>query len=217
MKFSLILPTRNNIEGLKKMFKSIEDTAFYLPNVEVLLAVDLDDPQYEEIKNIETKVNFQTYRREQSTYFPRDYYNWLALMCDGDAIQAFNDDACYETPCWDEIIAKKVKGKDIWFADIHDTTRPHYPCFPMVSRKAYERLGFILHPQIHNWPSDGKIYEVYDKAGVIVNCHDVKIKHDRVVENKKHFEKLADQDLHSGNLNIDIDADVDRLLDRVEA
>lgn len=216
MKFSLVVPTRNNVIGLKKMLKSIEDTAFYLPNIEVLVAVDNDDPQREEILAIETKLDFQVYQRERSKNFSNDYYNWLAAKATGDAIQAFNDDAYYKTNCWDEIIAKKVDGKRRWFADIYDDTRVNVvgtiqPCFPMVSRTAFEALGFLLHPQIQMYPADKKIYESYKAADLVVDCLEVKIGHDRIATGKEYWGQLCFEDETAGRLNIDVDSDVRKL------
>ncbi len=209
MKFSIVLPTRNNISGLKKMLQSIEDTAYYLPNIEVLVAVDNDDSQFEEISEIETNVDFKVFRRTHSKNFSQDYYNWLAEKTNGDAIQAFNDDAYFETKNWDLIIEEKVKGRYLWFADTYETTRFMYPSFPMVSRKAYEVLGFLLHPQVRIYPADKKIWEVYNSAGLVVNCLDVRIKHERLENGQQHEgwgEICNEDDVIVRNMDIELDA-----------
>lgn len=197
------------------MFKSIEDTVFNIEDIEVLLAVDYDDNQFSDILKIDTKIKFSVHRRDRSKHFSRDYYNWLAGFCSGDAIQAFNDDAFYETKGWDKILSLRLDGRKLWFADIYDSTRTNHvgyqPCFPMISRGAYEALGFLLHPQIRIYPADKKIYQVYKQAGLVVDCLDIKIGHDRDASNKEAWGEICHEDDVAGRLSIDLEGDVRKL------
>lgn len=191
------------------MFKSIEETISDINKVEVLLAVDNDDIDFNEIDLIDTSVNFRIFRRDRTNNFSQDYYNWLADKTTGDAIQAFNDDAYYETKNWDLIIESKVGNRELWFADIYETTRFMYPSFPMVSRKCFEILGFILHPQVRIYPADKKIWEVYKGADLIVNCLDVRIQHDRLKNGQQHegWGEICNADdvfIRNMDLNLDV-------------
>ena len=216
MKFSIIFPSRGNLEGVKKLLYTLGSTISCPGNLEVLIAVDEDDDQYErEIKAIQTTYVCKVLRQIRSDNFSECYYNWLAKQCHGDAIQCFNDDAYYLTKDWDVIIEDRVRGKKIWFADILDNTRINtsgqQPCFPMVSRAAYEALGFVLHPQIKVYPADRKIYEVYKKADKVIVFKDVQIMHDRVAEDKKRIEDISAGRNAQGI--VDIEADAQRLIE----
>jgi hypothetical protein len=213
MKYSILMPSKGNINGVKKMLDAFTKTLTCHGNIEVLIACDKGDEEYgEKIEEIWTPYITKVFFREACENFSDGYYNWLAAKSTGDAIQCFNDDAYYLTNGWDEIIAEKVHGKKIWFADIWDSTRVNdsgfQPCFPMVSRKAYEAVGFVLHPQIKAYPADRRIYEVYLMAGKVVDCTDVKIQHDRVASEKSRLEAISRSGM---NGSIDLDADAQKL------
>jgi len=181
-------------------------------NLEVLIAVDNGDDGYaQEIKAIDTPFVCKVLRRDRSDNFSNDYYNWLAGQCHGDAIQCFNDDAYYLTKNWDEIIAERVRGQDIWLADLLDSTRfnstGEQPCFPMVSRKGYETLGFVLHPQIKVYPADRKIYEVYKEADRVIKIHEVRIQHDRVASDKLRLEEISRKSRWGNDVDVSYHAD----------
>lgn len=215
MKFSIVLPTRGNVSGLKKMLRAIDETVSSPGNVEVLVAVDNDDPQYQEIRSLTTKFVYRVFQVERSENFSRDYYNFLASKSYGDAIQAFNDDAYYITKNWDEKIRTKVQDSRIWLADIYDTTRTYgtgnQPCFPMVSRKAYQALGFLLHPNIKTYPADRILYEVYKKAECVIDCTDVQIQHDRQHDKKERIMNIFRENNADGSIRVDTNKDADTL------
>jgi hypothetical protein len=211
VKFSIVFPSKGNLSGVKTLLNAFGKTISCPGNLEVLIAVDNDDLEYAAaIKQVPTTFVCKVLTRERSDNFSNDYYNWLAKQSQGDAIQCFNDDAYYLTKDWDAKIRDKVSGKNIWFADIWDNTRVNnagfQPCFPMVSRKAYEALGFVLHPQIKVYPADKKIYEVYVKAGCVVDCTDVKIQHDRVALEKTRIDSISRQPGARGYVDTSADA-----------
>lgn len=216
MKYSIVLPSKGSISGVRTLLSSLDRTVTNAGNVEVLIVCDDDDTAYaDEIRQIRTSFVCKVFQRERQENFSDGYYNWLAAKTIGDAIQVFNDDAWYVTKGWDEIIREKVFGKKIWMADILDNTRfnmsGQQPCFPMVSRAAYKALGFVLHPQIKVYPADRKIFEVYQIAGKVVKCHEVQIQHDRIASEKTRLEELSRVFPAQGF--VDVETDAQKLVD----
>jgi hypothetical protein len=80
----------------------------------------------------------------------------------------------------------------------------------MVSRAAYEALGFLLHPQIKAYPADRKIFEVYQAAGKVIKVHEVNIQHDRIASEKGRIEEISRS--FKGQGFVDVETDAQRLV-----
>ena len=190
MKFSLICPTRQRIKGIERMLQSILDTATNVDEMEILFAVDEDDQptlQFFGIlshQHLYDKLNIQYFARPRSEFTNRDYYNWLAEKTTGDYIWVIADDLVFLIDKWDEIISCYLdtylsdKQDKICCVGIKDSTPkpkaslPNFPCFPLVTKEAFQFFGFILHPQIPTWGADYLLYLLYTGAGRYLEIQD---------------------------------------------
>ena len=138
--FSLVLPTRNNVDGLMLLITSFIDKAKNKDCVEFLIAPDIDDPQLDLIKESVKDYPVKVFETHPTENFNRDYFNWLAWKSSGKNIWCINDDAVMETENWDEIILDKIGDKEIYLIDTWDSTHEHeehsFPRFPLIARKA---------------------------------------------------------------------------------
>lgn len=224
MQYSIILPTRNNIPGLRKALDAFERTSHDKACFEVLLAVDTDDVQGKLIEGLSASYTFpvHVYHTQPTDNFSDDYYNFLASKSKGANIWAFNDDAYILTDGWDRIISKTIKdsGKgSFYLVDIHDTTRDHngeiWPCFPMISRAAVNVMGFFFYPQVRIWPADKVAYGLFNKIESVIDCAAVQVRHEHVQENdpsKSRLARIFIEDKKAGRLNVNITTEVMRLL-----
>lgn len=182
MNFSLITPTKNNLSGLKEFITSFIDKAKYKDQIEFLIAPDIGDPDLGEIQAFAKDYPVRVYETHPTENFARDYYNWLAFKSCGDNLWNLNDDVAMLTQDWDEIILNKVKGKEIYLVDVWDTTHEQgghsFPRFSLISRKAIDTVGFFLFPQVRTHPGDKIIYLLYEWVDAIIECHEVKLRHD---------------------------------------
>ncbi len=186
IQFSLLVPTRARPIFRKNLLDSILNTAKNHSNIEILFAVDEDD--IDSMKNIETlkikfkKLNIKMFKREQSIFTNKDYYNWLASKSVGKYIWAIADDVIFKIPEWDVQIALRLenyinhgKADRIVCVGLKDSTPkpkkelPPFPCFPLVTREAYEFFEFVLHPCIPNWGADYLLYLLYTGIGRYLN------------------------------------------------
>lgn len=180
--FSLILPTRQHLNGLKTLLDSLVKTTVDLDSVEVLLVMDKDDHELERAFELTNQYALSIYVLvvNKSDNFSRDYMNFGASKAHGENLWMMNDDVVIETAGWDvkvkeAIGTRKVYCVDTWCTD-HEEIHS-FPRFPMVSRKAYETLGFVFYPQIRMWGADAVLFDLYKKAGCVIECHDVKVEH----------------------------------------
>jgi hypothetical protein len=178
--FSLVIPTRERIAELHRLFASLAATVETPSEIEILLAIDNDD-----FSTIQT-LPFLNEKFPQFTIKPcfrdssgefvfinRDYYNWLAEQSTGKYIWVSADDLVYNVLHWDTLIARYIesyladKPDRIMCAGIKDNTpkpSPHlppFPCFPLVTREAFNYFKFVLHPFVPTWGADYLLYLLY--------------------------------------------------------
>lgn len=222
MNFSFVLPTLCNKELLRKMLESFERTTKHKDKIEFLLAVDKG--KLKSITNWLNKSDYSfdiyIYERKKTEDFTNDYYNFLANRCSGENIIAWNDDAWMRTKDWDEKILREIKsyGWSVYMLDILDTARLKYkntfPCFPCVSRRAINTLGWLLHKDVPMYPADKITTEVYSEAGRIIPIRNVLIEHEHIVESDPSKSRMMDIFVKSQKKTpiININEDVIKLL-----
>jgi len=183
LKFSLLVPTRQRIEPLKRLLKSIYNTTVSKDEIEILILCDDDDlPTIEilEVLKEEYKIlNVSCYKRPRSEWNNEDYYNYLAKKTKGKFIWAIADDLVFLVNNWDEYIWNKLniflndKPDRLVCANILDNTpgpgnppanKKEFPCFPLFSKEVLKVLGFLLAPQLPTWGADRYAYKLFTQA-----------------------------------------------------
>lgn len=222
MNFSFVLPTLGNEKLLTKMLESFERTTKHKNSIEFLLAVDKGKlfSVNKKIKKNSYSFRIHIYERSKTEDFTNDYYNFLANRCSGDNIIAWNDDAWMRTQNWDEKILREIKayGWSVYMLDILDTARLKYkntfPCFPCVSRRAMNTLGWLLHKDVPMYPADKITTEVYSEVGRIIPIRNVLIEHEHIIESDPSKSRMMDIFARSQKRNpvININEDVVKLL-----
>lgn len=169
MTFSLILPSRDRVNLLVGLLRSLRDTTADIEAVELLVAVDDDDKATTSavpgITNAYPFTKFVQCRR--ATNFSEGYYNHLAKLATGRFLMTLNDDVEFITRDWDRAANAKLshykatRPDGILLGAASDSTGCSYPCFPMLSREAFEALGWLQHPQFLCWGADTYISRVF--------------------------------------------------------
>jgi len=176
MKFSIIFPARGHKDKLFRSLGSIVKTTDRLKDVEVLIAVDDDDEELKHIgyhDGLDIKVFEYPHRKDILCC----YYNALAKKATGDVIWVWSQECFLRTMHWDKIVRKHIKKHpkwDVWLAMPRDITlleklpdgrwktkiqanpitKEEFSCYYMLSRKAYEAVGYVQKPEIRMWGSD---------------------------------------------------------------
>ena len=192
LKFSILVPTRERIEPLKRLLKSIYDTTNHKEQIEVLVACDDDDiPTIEALEALVSQyrsLNLSYFIRPRSEFINHDYYNWLAEKAKGKFIWISADDLIFLQKNWDDIIWRRVnaflldKPDRLVCANIFDNTpgpgnppanKDQFPCFPLFSKEVLQQLGFLLAPQLPTWGADRYAYLLFTKADRFLVINDV--------------------------------------------
>ena len=197
MNFSFCLPTLGNEALVLTFLESLERTTKHKDKIEVLFAIDEGKTGIIDfVGKRQYSFDIQFFERPQTRDFTNDYYNYLANRSKGDNIIAFNDDAWMRTKDWDAKILRTIKeyGWSIYMLDLPDTARMKYlhnfPCFPCVSRRGMNTLGFLLNKDVPMYPADKATHAIYYQAKRVIPIRDVLIEHEHILETDPSKSKM---------------------------
>jgi hypothetical protein len=226
--FSIIIPCRYNLSGLKVTLDSFEIFTKKKDRLEIILVVDSDDEDIPKYQDLLSEYSFTLRLRhvKHSDYFCRDYYNAGALSSEGENVMCFNDDCYMQVYGWDDIIREAIEKnyhfKGIYLIDLFDSTHEDdgcsFPRFPMLSRKVIDLFGFFFYPQVRMWPADKILFSIFSSVGNIIKCHKVKMQHDHVYAldvSKTRMWRIFNEDKANGVFPVDIKHEIKKLKDAI--
>lgn len=171
---SLLLPSRDRPEPLRRSVYMAYSLAADVNNVEVLIGNDPDDETTAEVgrelhERYEGVRVIRTARRFGYRQF-NEYFNILAGYANGDWLVLWNDDALMQTFHWDLRLLAQEPGVATLITVNH---RP-FNTFPAVHRKVYEAMGhYSLSIHCDSW-----VHDVGQEAGCLQETG-IEVLHDR--------------------------------------
>jgi glycosyltransferase involved in cell wall biosynthesis len=176
--FSLILPSRERIPLLEKLLASIERTVVRPDAIEVLVAIDDDDPQsLDSVDRLQAQyawLRFVIMPRQSNV--SNGYHNNLAMNISvGRYVMALNDDCYFTTKNWDVFTLMALedyqrKNPDgIVYGRTKDDLGCGYACFPLLSREALNAMGFFFHCETTTSGADILIHNIYSKVNRVLD------------------------------------------------
>jgi hypothetical protein len=229
--FSVVIPVRGNMKGLRITLGAFELFTANKDGLEVILVADDDDKDLFSYMELTGKYSYDvtTYAVPRTDNFCESYYNFGARKAVGTNIMMFNDDCYVTTNGWDDIIRKKIEAhpklNGIYLVSLMDSTyydiKEHlFPRFPMISKKAVDAIGFFFFPQVRMWPADKCIYDLYKAVGCIITCHEVKLQHDHIYDHKgdaskSRMQRIMEEDIAKGVFPIDGNAQAKILVEKM--
>jgi hypothetical protein len=213
IKFSILITTRQRTEMLSNLLESIYKTTSNPSEVEIRIVYDLDDK--ETIDWINKKIPYEAvivtwfHNRERSTNLVNDYHNWLAPQSQGKYIIFSNDDALFELNGWDiktweklENFEKKYPDGIIYGIpeDFEKENRRNesnwMACFPLLSKKAIEVLGYAFDPAYIKDGADWALAGTYRKINRVVDLREcIVIKHLSFRSGRRKWDVLDENSL----------------------
>jgi len=179
MNLAIITPSRSRIEGLYRLFKSINGTISGENKIDLIVAIDTDDPfrndyatlniqmRDEAINNL--RVTLTIDKRKPVSKIWNDLTKIRNIEGFPEWYICGNDDFVFNTVGWDKVLAEKIKSKKhpyyMFFFDdgIHGA---NHGAFPIVSRQWITTLGYYFPEKfIHNYP-DTWVNDIALKAEV---------------------------------------------------
>lgn len=186
MNFSIVLASRNRPQLLSNLIQSVKKTTSNIDQVEVLVGIDDDDNVYKSLsKQLRSNYPFvKFFTRSRSPWLNRDYLNWISKEhSSGKYLIICNDDTEFKTQNWDNIIINRLrdyladKPDGIVYGHLNDALHMSYCCFPLISRKAHDALGYSMPPEYPSWNADIFLWDVYNGIGRVCHMPEVLVDH----------------------------------------
>ncbi len=229
--FSVVMPVRNNINGLRLTLGAFSLFTAERSKLEVILVVDDDDADVSFYHGLKNKFPFEirVLLVAPSENFCETHYNAGARIARGKNILVFNDDCYIQTYGWDDIIRYKVEAnkhfRGVYLVDMmdsshNDTPSVPFPRFPVISRKAVELLGFFFFPQVRMYPADKVIWDLYKAVGCVITAHEIKLQHDHDYDHnnnprKSKWMRILEEDKANGVFPVNADKEAKILIDYI--
>jgi hypothetical protein len=198
--FSILITTRQRVEMLHNLLASIYRTTSNKNGVEIRVIYDNDDiitDNYVKHKfHIEfgnpPKIETFFHIRKRSPNLVNDYHNWCSRkFAQGKYIIFSNDDALFEMDRWDVLTETKLlefekirpdgilygMPQDFEYAPARNENN-WMACFPLISKKVVEILGFAFDPSFQRDGADWAMAKTFQLIDRVVDLRDtVVIKH----------------------------------------
>lgn len=166
IKISLVVPSRQRNELLKKCINSFYSKAANPSEVEMLIMMDFDDKSFNEINEYCSSLGQEIVlaRRNRVPYIISAYVNPLSRMSRGEYIWGLNDECQIVQDRWDEkflSIAESNKNKILqyYFVD-DDMPKIGFCSFPILNRRFVELLNGTMPNDKIMWGSDSLLYNL---------------------------------------------------------
>lgn len=179
MKFSILIPTKNRINNIKNVVKTIYEKANDKENIEVIFYVDIDDNDSKNCIDSLNNKNVKWASSEHKILFS-DMWNHAYKKSTGQYLMLCGDDVEFQTQDWDDKILDafdKIEDKIAYVCpdDGHQSGRLGVHGF--VSKKWIELIGFFTPPYFSYWYADTWLDEVSRMINRFIYVQEVKIIH----------------------------------------
>lgn len=163
---SLIVPTRQRPEQLRRFLDSIQRTISSIHDIEIILVVDADDVE-------SSTTSHETLRVRSVIVEPGQTMGALnsagISASRGQYVILLNDDVVVRTIGWDKRIRTALRRfrDDIVLVHVNDTLFCDRLCtFPLVSRTFYRLAGGII-PGYHRYRIDDHIEDIFNMLAAL--------------------------------------------------
>lgn len=201
--FSIVLMSRSRPRMMSDLYESIRSKS--LLNNEIVIGLDDDDPslpEYIRLFNGVDSVKLDTGNRNKNLHVR---INRMIDLVDGKYIFVLNDDCTVSNEGWDLSAFELLNNYgDIVYGRTYDDSIDRitstYAAFPIVSKIAAQKLGFIMDDTFGNHGSDVITYRIYEEVNAVVDLRCVLIHHlfhnSNEALNKRQQDKTAVDMIH---------------------
>lgn len=164
---SVLIPERGRPDSLDRLIVSLLETAGNDERIEILVAIDDDDPAWTDRAPAE-------HQRTRYLRWPRpitlgEKLNALSVEAKGGILWFVANDYVMETPGWPEkfraAVARLPNGIGVPYP--HDDLHPGHAAFPIITRRMMDSTGFFMAPWFPTWFID----TWWDQIGIMLDQH----------------------------------------------
>ena len=175
-KFSLVHPTRGRpIQLLDCVYRWMDKSSGH-NDIEYIISLDTDDSKkyLKAILRLLNEFDLRVVVNTNKTMV--EALNRGAELATGDVLIYVSDD--FDCPCnWDTEIQKRTAHTDDWVLFVYDGIQRNAQTISILSRKYYERFGYIYYPEYISMWADPDFTEVAKRLGKNINAMNLLFKH----------------------------------------
>ena len=212
-KISILIPTRERHLKFERFLKSILKTTLKKYRCEILILIDLDDPEknryLELIKNYnECQIDIKIYHDALNTHAKRN--NLLAQKSTGDILFPANDDMLFVTENWDQLLdiefSKNKKNHPLCVWVNSGNKYPYLFChYPIVNRIWYQKLGYIGCELFNFWYLDTWICDLAKRSNSFIYSKKIKFKEYNAQAYQGEFDNTYLRNISNNKMEKDIE------------
>ena len=181
MRLLTICPTRNRIQLFREMYDSFKTTS----SSAMIVALDEDDPQFEEYKDFLTE-NHQPFFECMPDTVTNHFNMCYRCLPNYDFYHLTNDDVLYSTKDWDVKAMNLLTEKGGGIAYGNDMLQgQNLPTFPIISKAVVDAVGWIQEPGLERLCGDCVWNEIGRMAKCLHYMPDLLIEHRHWLNNKR--------------------------------
>tara|TARA_B100001939_G_scaffold337997_1_gene343065 strand:- start:2406 stop:3113 length:708 start_codon:yes stop_codon:yes gene_type:complete len=171
MKVSIFLNTRKRVNLLNNMLISLYNTVSDADNIEVIVTIDNDDKESEQFLESAELKNL-TVRKIDKPSNLHTSINEMANIASGDFLFVLNDDVLFRTFHWEKTLIENHDPNEIAYIgtidnSIDKTSSSRYASFPILTRAAYESLGFFMSEKFVSHGGDVHLWRIFNDVGCV--------------------------------------------------
>tara|TARA_B110000027_G_scaffold74121_1_gene79081 strand:+ start:650 stop:1567 length:918 start_codon:yes stop_codon:yes gene_type:complete len=212
-KISILIPTRERHLKFERFLKSILKTTLKKYRCEILILIDLDDPEKNRyldiIKNYnDCQMDIKIYHDVLNTHAKRN--NLLAQKSSGDILFPANDDMLFVTENWDQLLdiefSKNKKDYPLCVWVNSGNKYPYLFChYPIVNRIWYQKLGYIGCELFNFWYLDTWICDLAKRSNSFIYSKKIKFKEYNAQAYQGEFDNTYLRNISDNKMEKDIE------------
>ena len=199
MDISFLCPSRERVNNIDKIINSLSEVLSDKLETEILFKFDEDDKiTINHTFTLNKKISIDVFIDKRSDELNKNYYNFLATKAQSNYLWAIGDDLVFHTKQFDVILKEKLEAylqdkpdRIAYISVTEKGSKAKHPCFPIITKEAFNVLGMYFHPQLLSWGADRCIYEVYSGIDRILHIPEIEIEHISYHDNKAPYDKTA--------------------------
>lgn len=191
-KISLLVPSRERLNKFLTFTCSVFSTCESIENIELVLGIDEDDPQFDSYQRIANNLNFVVLKVFPKGLFANEglsgLWNRMAASCSGNIVAMVGDDMIFRTNNWDTKIIDTFKQQqdNIYLVHCNDGMRGPGNKYANVEPLAVNSfihkdyitaVGRYVQTEIKEIFQDTYLDRLFNILGRKIYYHDIVIQH----------------------------------------
>jgi SAM-dependent methyltransferase len=181
---SILVPTLNRPQNMENFARSVNDTAKYPENIEIIFGIQDDEKSTQKAIELQSKCKV-VIRPEPITRLFKGkinlsfLWNQVYAKAQHPILGYFGDDVVFHTPGWDEEIRREFAADKtvlVCCNDVH-IQRGRVATLFFTHKCVHDKFGFYLDDRFYRWYMDTYWDQVYRRAGKLHYREDLIMEH----------------------------------------